>query len=48
MVKFARLSDTFLEDFLTASSPAEGQSLQQKEKKREKGTAKKIQKSKSP
>ena len=36
MVKVVRLDDTFLEVFLPQASPVEGQSLQQKEKKRRK------------
>ena len=35
MVKIARLDDAFLEVFLLQASPVEGQSLQQKEKKKE-------------
>ena len=47
MVKIARLDDAFVEVFQPQASPVEGQSLQQKEKKRKKGNAKKkIQKSK--
>jgi len=41
MVKIARLDDTFSEVFELEASPAEGQSLQQKEKKRRKREAKK-------
>ena len=37
MVKIARLDDAFLEVFLAQASPVEGQSLQQKEKKRKIG-----------
>ena len=36
MVKIARLDDAFLEVFQPQASPVEGQSLQQKEKKRRK------------
>ena len=36
MVKFAHLDDAFLEVFQLQASPVEGQSLQQKEKKRRK------------
>ena len=41
MVKFADLDDAFCEVFQLQASPLEGQSLQQKEKKGEKGKAKK-------
>ena len=41
MVKFACLDDAFFELFQLQASPLEGQSLQQKEKKREKGKEKK-------
>ena len=36
MVKISRLDDAFLEVFELQESPVEGQSLQQKEKKRRK------------
>ena len=41
MLKFAHLDDAFLEVFEPQASPVEGQSLQQKEKKGEKGKLKK-------
>ena len=41
MAKFAHLDDAFFELFQLQASPLEGQSLQQKEKKREKGKEKK-------
>ena len=41
MVKFACLDDAFLEFFELETSPVEGRSLQQKDKKRKKG---KVQK----
>ena len=41
MVKIALLDDAFLEVFLLLASPVEGQSLQQKEKKRRKRKGKK-------
>ena len=47
LVKIACLDDTFLEVFKLQASPAEGQSLQQKEKKRRKRKGEKFQKSKS-
>jgi len=47
MVKIGRLDDSSLDIFQPQESPVEGQSLQQKEKQREKRKGKKIQKSKS-
>ena len=41
MVKIGRLDDSFLDIFLPQASPVEGQSLQQKEKQREKRKGKK-------
>jgi len=40
MFKITRLDDAFSESFELEASPVEGQSLQQKEKKGEKGKAK--------
>ena len=49
MLKFAHLDDAFLEVFEPQARPVEGQSLQQKEKKkREKEGEKKIPKIKKP
>ena len=49
MLKFARLDDAFLEVFQLQGSPVESQSLQLKEKKKEKkGRQKKIPKIKKP
>ena len=39
MLKIARVDDTFLEVFYLQACPVEGQSLQQKEKKRRKRKA---------
>jgi len=48
IAKIARLDDTFLDAFYPQASPVEGQSLQQKGKKRRKRKGqKKIQKLKS-
>ena len=44
MLKIARLDDAFSEVFQPQASPVEGQSLQQKEKIRKKGNAKKNSK----
>ena len=44
IVKIARLDDAFVEVFQPQASPVEGQSLQQKEKIRKKGNAKKNSK----
>jgi len=41
VVKTVRLDDAFSEFFKLEASPVEGQSLQQKEKKRRKGKVKK-------
>ena len=48
MLKFARLDDAFLEVFQPQVSPVEGQSLQQKEKKRRKKEGEKNPKIKKP
>ena len=46
MAKIGRVDDSFLEVFEPQASPVEGQSLQQKEKKRRKRKGEKIEKRK--
>ena len=48
MLKIARLDDAFFKVFSPQASTVEGQSLQQKEKKRRKGKVKKIPKIQKP
>jgi len=50
MVKIARLNDAFSQYFELEASPVEGQSLQQKEKKRRKreGEKKNLRKTEEP
>ena len=48
MLKFAHLDDAFLAVFYSQSSPVEGQSLQQKEKKKRKKEGQKKPKIEKP